>query len=81
MYSLGIDIGGTICAVILGKDCLSAKDFIIDKIKFPTEPARGWRRVVDNILQECDRLLQRNSVDKEQLIGVGISCGGPLDSK
>ncbi len=81
MYSLGIDIGGTKCAVILGKDCLSAKDFIIDKIKFLTEPARGWRRVVDNILQECDRLLQRNSVDKEQLIGVGISCGGPLDSK
>ena len=43
MYSLGIDIGGTKCAVILGKGELSesTEGFIIDKIKFPTEVKRG----------------------------------------
>ena len=83
MYSLGIDIGGTKCAVILGKGELSdnIENFIIDKIKFPTEVARGWKTVLDEILEKCDELLLRNGIKNTDLIGVGISCGGPLDSK
>ena len=83
MYSLGIDIGGTKCAVILGKGELSGntKNFIIDKIKFPTEVKRGWKAVLNEILEKCDELLLRNDVKNTELIGVGISCGGPLDSK
>ena len=81
-YSLGIDIGGTKCAVVLGKgalDCID--DFIIDKISFPTCVSRGWRQVVSEIISKADELLYRNNVEKSQLIGVGVSCGGPLDSK
>ena len=83
MYSLGIDIGGTKCAVILGKGELSGntENFIIDKIKFPTEVKRGWKAVLNEILEKCDELLSRNNVKNTDLIGVGISCGGPLDSK
>lgn len=83
MYSLGIDIGGTKCAVILGKGELSenTENFIIDKIKFPTEVKRGWKAVLGEILEKGDELLSRNNVNKSDLIGVGISCGGPLDSK
>ena len=83
MFSLGIDIGGTKCAVILGKGELSdnTENFIIDKIKFPTEVKRGWKAVLNEILEKCDELLSRNNVNNTDLIGVGISCGGPLDSK
>jgi len=83
VYSLGIDIGGTKCAVILGKGELSdsTESFIIDKIKFPTEVARGWKAVLDEILEKGDELLSKNNVNNTDLIGVGISCGGPLDSK
>lgn len=83
MYSLGIDIGGTKCAVILGKGELSenTKDFIIDKTKFPTDVSRGWKAVLTEILEKGDELLSRNNVKNTDLIGVGISCGGPLDSK
>ena len=83
MYSLGIDIGGTKCAVILGKGELSenTENFIIDKIKFPTEVSRGWKDILEEILKMGDELLSRNNVNKSDLIGVGISCGGPLDSK
>lgn len=83
MYSLGIDIGGTKCAVILGKGELSenTENFIIDKIKFPTEVKRGWEAVIDEILEKGDELLSRNNVNNTDLIGVGISCGGPLNSK
>lgn len=83
MYSLGIDIGGTKCAVILGKGEISenTENFIIDKIKFPTEVNRGWKAVLNEILEKGDELLSRNNVKNTDLIGVGISCGGPLDSK
>ena len=83
MYSLGVDIGGTKCAVILGKGELSenTESFIIDKIKFPTEVTCGWKAVLNEILEKCDELLSRNNVNNTDLIGVGISCGGPLDSK
>ena len=83
MYSLGIDIGGTKCAVILGKGELSENTdgFIIDKIKFPTDVKRGWKTVLKEILEKADELILRNNVKSTDLIGVGISCGGPLDSK
>ena len=83
MYSLGVDIGGTKCAVVLGKGELSGDidSFIIDKIKFPTDVERGWQMIVAEIIEKGDMLLSKNGVSAEALIGVGVSCGGPLDSK
>lgn len=83
MYSMGIDIGGTKCAVVLGRGEITENiaDFIIDKISFPTCVERGWREVVNQISAEGDALLARNGVKIGELLGVGISCGGPLDSK
>lgn len=83
MYSLGIDIGGTKCAVILGKGQLpeTTDGFIIDKTAFPTNVERGCKEVLQNILDEADKLLNKHSVSTNELIGIGISCGGPLNSK
>lgn len=83
MYSLGIDIGGTKCAVVLGKGEIpdNISDFIIDKIKFPTNVNRGYNEITKEILSKADELLERNNVNNTELIGVGISCGGPLNSK
>lgn len=82
-YSLGVDIGGTKCAVVLGKDTITSDidGFIVDKISFPTCVSRGWREVMAEIISRAEELLARNSVDNSQLLGVGVSCGGPLDSK
>lgn len=81
-YSLGVDIGGTKCAVVLGKGTLEAVEgFIIDKLSFPTCVSRGWQQVVAEIISRAEELLARNGVEHSQLIGVGVSCGGPLDSK
>ncbi len=83
MYSLGIDIGGTKCAVILGKGQLpqTPENFIIDKTAFPTNVERGYKKVLENILDEADKLLNKHSVPTNELLGIGISCGGPLNSK
>ena len=83
-YSLGFDISGTKCAVILGKGEIPetvAGDFILDKIRFETNQGRGWQKIVEELLSSAETLLQRNGVTASQVIGCGISCGGPLDSK
>ncbi len=83
-YSLGFDIGGTKCAVILGRGEIPekpTKDFIVDKIRFETMQERGWREIAEELLSCAEEILKRNSVKSEQVIGCGISCGGPLDSK
>ena len=83
MYSLGVDIGGTKCAVILGKGELTenTEDFIIDKIKFPTDVSRGYEKIIAEIIEKGDEILLKNGASKAALIGVGVSCGGPLNSK
>lgn len=82
-YSLGLDIGGTKCAVVLGKGEIpvdSLDGFIIDKISFPTEQARGWQAVITDFFAACDDILTKNSITSADLIAIGISCGGPLSS-
>ncbi len=83
MYSLGIDIGGTKCAAVIGKGELpqDTQGFILDKITFPTDVKRGWQEVVNQLLATAKELLVKNNVKYDELIGIGISCGGPLDSK
>jgi glucokinase len=82
---VGVDIGGTKTAVVLGEPRGGALA-IIDRKVFPTEPrARGWREVVGEIVSTATRLLESTVSDGRQpagkLAGVGVSCGGPLDSK
>lgn len=81
-YSIGIDIGGTKCAVILGGGSLpeSTEKFIIDRLEFPTDSKRGWRAVTDEIIKTTDAVLFRNGLTSADAFGIGVSCGGPLDS-
>jgi glucokinase len=83
-YALGLDIGGTKCAVVLGKGEIPAdspEGFIIDKISFPTEQARGWQAVMKDFFAACNEILARNRITSADLISIGISCGGPLSSE
>ncbi|MDR1629103.1 MAG: ROK family protein [Oscillospiraceae bacterium] len=83
MYSLGIDIGGTKCAVVLGRGALAEnkEGFILDKIAFPTEVSRGVDMVIAEITGSIDKLFEKNKVAADMIVGIGISCGGPLDSR
>lgn len=79
-FLLGIDIGGTKCAVILGR-AGDTDDKIIERRAFPTLVERGWQKVVDELLETADQVLEKYKIKSEQIKGIGISCGGPLDSK
>ena len=77
-YYLGMDIGGTKCAVVLSEKSGSA---VKDKIRFETNARRGWRAVVDELVSSAKELLSRNGLSKDEMIACGVSCGGPLDSR
>ena len=79
-FVLGIDIGGTKCAVILGR-AGDTENKIIERCAFPTLVERGWQKVIDELLRTADRVLEKYKIKTEQIKGIGISCGGPLDSK
>ncbi len=76
---LGFDIGGTKCAVVLGRLNDSAEPEIVDKEILPTDqPAY---RMIDLLFNTAENLLVKHGISVEQLSGIGISCGGPLSSK
>ena len=74
-YYIGIDIGGTKCAIVVGD-----KDFnIYRKVQFETKTERGYSAILDEFHKHIQTLFIDFS--KEKLKRIGISCGGPLDSK
>ena len=75
-YYLGFDIGGTKCSIVLG-----GEDFTIyEKIFFETRTAeRGYLEILDEFKKHVYQLFK--TYDQKGLVKIGISCGGPLDSK
>lgn len=74
---LGVDIGGTKCAVIFGiKEESDIK--IVDKIKIVTSTVSD---TLDQIIKGIESILTKNHLTTSDILAIGISCGGPLDSK
>ncbi|MDX9724921.1 MAG: ROK family protein [Bacteroidales bacterium] len=74
-YYLGIDIGGTKCAVLAGTDNME----ILERISFPTETGLGPDHATGLLLEHAAGIVERFGA--ENLEAIGISCGGPLDSR
>jgi glucokinase len=72
----GLDIGGTKCAVVIGIEDLQGIQ-ILEKQSFPTPdtPEKALTKMMDTL--ESMLFEQKESA----LTAIGISCGGPLDSK
>lgn len=74
-FYIGLDIGGTKCAVVIGNENFE----ILRKIFFETRTdQRGWVEILDEFKSHIDTLLVE--FPREKLKRIGISCGGPLDS-
>ena len=79
--SIGIDIGGTKCALSVG-DCSTESVKILHREEFPTR-GLSWQEVLAEYGKRIDRLLTSGLETDSTLKvdNIGISCGGPLDSK
>jgi|HigsolmetaGSP12D_1036236.scaffolds.fasta_scaffold00104_12 glucokinase len=72
----GIDIGGTKCAVAIA--AYNESDVtLLDKMQFPTPPTP--KEALQQLTEGLKRLLDRHP--GRPLEAIGISCGGPLDSR
>jgi glucokinase len=78
-YLVGLDIGGTKCAVILAE--LSKGISIIDKVQFPTEVEKGFEHIKNIIFNNIRYILKSNKLSTRDIKAIGVSCGGPLDSR
>ncbi len=74
-FLIGVDIGGTKCAVVLGND----KPEILKRISFPTRTNAGPEQALEKILEAVDGFIK--AAGSPGVSAVGISCGGPLDSR
>ena len=74
---IGVDIGGTKCAVIYGRMEGSGLE-IADKIKFPTGDVDA---TLGAIMSNTGELMKRNGLTAANTAAAGVSCGGPLDSE
>lgn len=64
----GLDIGGTKCALVTGTaDCE-----VLSRAAVPTRDFSGWRGVLDALIAQAPKGAPR---------AIGVSCGGPLDSR
>ena len=74
--NIGLDIGGTKCAVSTGRSVDGGIE-ILSREEFPTK-GLSWREVLEEFALRIERILAAGG---EKLGAIGISCGGPLDSK
>lgn len=75
-YYLGMDIGGTKCAVVISE---KSGNSVKDKIRFETKVERGWKTVVDDLINSAVEIMERNGITSDDVLACGVSCGGPLD--
>lgn len=75
----GFDIGGTKCAVVLGKTVVTGELLLVDKISVPTD--KPAHEMISYLFTMLETILSKNNTGIEEVDGIGISCGGPLSSK
>jgi len=74
-YYLGFDIGGTKCSVVLGD-----RNFkVYEKVVFATRTERGYQDILNDFKKHTYALFGK--YERSNLVKIGISCGGPLDSE
>ncbi|MBP3651728.1 MAG: ROK family protein [Clostridia bacterium] len=73
---LGLDIGGTKCAVLLA-DC-GEEISVVEKIRFDTRTDLGFEYAKEKLLAAASELIGKSEIPVQ---AIGVSCGGPLNSR
>ena len=78
-HFIGLDIGGTKCCVLLAQ--VRGGIQFEDKIRFETHAERGFDDSYGRLCDAIDEILRRNRLSVADVQAIGVSCGGPLDSR
>lgn len=77
MNLIGVDVGGTKCAVIYGSK-IGDELIINEKIVTPTTTLGD---TINNVICNIENIMVKNRLNSLNTDAIGISCGGPLDSE
>jgi glucokinase len=81
-HIIGIDIGGTKCAVSLGSvDDAAGTCDILKKAEFGTVEQGGRPSVIAKLLRTAGAFIRESRDSGNRIDAIGVSCGGPLDSR
>jgi glucokinase len=73
--AIGVDIGGTTISVGLVRE----SGRIEGRRVLPTDPERGFAEAMEKIARAIDELLESARCGREELVGLGIGCAGPVN--
>lgn len=73
---LGLDIGGTKSAAVVG----DTDGSVLARVSAPT-PRDSWQEAVALLCDLCRQVCRRYGVAVSDMAALGVSCGGPLDSQ
>ncbi len=73
-HYLGIDIGGTKCAVLRGDET----GRVLSKVRFDTTTPQ---ETLAAIYENAEKLIAEGLAAGEPPVSIGVSCGSPLDSR
>ena len=73
----GIDIGGTKLATVVA----DSTGHILSKVRKPTLAERGPEYALHLLFDMVRETVERAGLDQKSISAIGVSCGGPLDTK
>ena len=76
-YGFGVDLGGTTVKLAF----FDREGNMLSKWEIPTVTADGGKQILPDIAAAINGYLAEKSIDKSQVIGVGIGVPGPVDGK
>jgi glucokinase len=80
-HLLGLDIGGTKCSAILGQLGDNGQIRVVGRETFLTAGSPDPAAMLHILLDAIRRLMGANRLVSAGIPAMGISCGGPLDSR
>ncbi len=78
---IGIDIGGTKCAVLLGRLGDDGNLEVVKKADYLTADYPSPAKLLPQLQSGIAAILRDHQLTSKDITAIGISCGGPLDSK
>jgi glucokinase len=78
---VGLDLGGTKCAAVLGGLREDGSLQILGKLTYATATYPGPQLMLGRLQEAVNQLLSDHCIPARGCAAIGVSCGGPLDSK
>ena len=76
-FGFGVDLGGTTVKIAYFDELGN----LLEKWEIPTVTANGGKQILPDIADAVLGYLQKNNIEKENIIGIGIGVPGPVDKK